>query len=562
MGARVTLVVTGIVALLIPWALGVGHRDSGSPERVIGISFVSSPEKESLIRPLVARFNSSSPRHVAGSRIRVELRIVNSGDAESQLAGGELRPDVWSPASSLWGRLLNYETSQSWVPSENPSIVRTPLVIAMWRSLARQLGWPQRQIGFSEVLRLASSQRRLGKFGLFKYAHTDPYRSTSGLEAIAAEYYAAAGKLAGLTSRDVNTTAVQRTIRQLERAIVQYGDTTLYFQQQLPRYGPSYASAVAMEETTLVAINKCLALRSAPLCPAHVSVGVQGDRLVALYPSEGTFFSDDPFIVLNAPWVTAAERAAAVAFGDWLRAHVTPALAAEYGFRPSNLHAAERASANSQYGADLTEPHRVLPLPDPSVLATIRSDWQTSRRPANVALVVDTSASMGEAGMLGEAEHALIAFVKQLPSNYRVGLVSFGDQAFENSSPTVLDDSGRAALEAAIGGLTLGGEHALYDATDDAVAQLKRLADASRINAVVVLTDGGDTSSSLQEATLLTKLRAAREAGQPTVVYTIAYGAHADRLALQQIAIAAQGNEFSAAPGQLESTYRTIASYL
>jgi Ca-activated chloride channel family protein len=178
MGARVTLVVTGIVALLIPWALGVGQRDSGSRERVIRISFVSSPEKESLIRPLVARFNSGAPSHVAGSRIRVELRIVNSGDAESQLAGGELRPDVWSPASSLWGRLLNYETSQSWVPSENPSILRTPLVIAMWRSLARQLGWPQRQIGFSEVLRLATSKRRLGKFGLFKYAHTDPYRST------------------------------------------------------------------------------------------------------------------------------------------------------------------------------------------------------------------------------------------------------------------------------------------------------------------------------------------------------------------------------------------------
>jgi Ca-activated chloride channel family protein len=282
---------------------------------------------------------------------------------------------------------------------------------------------------------------------------------------------------------------------------------------------------------------------------------------VALYPSEGTFFSDDPFIVLNAPWVTAAERTAAAAFGNWLRAHVTPALAAEYGFRPGNPHAAERASANSQYGADLTEPHRVLPLPDPSVLATIRSDWQNSRRPANVVLVVDTSASMGEAGKFSEAEHALIAFVKQLPSNYRVGLVSFGDQAFENMSPTLLDNSGRAALEGAIGNLTLGGEHALYDATDDAVAQLQRLADASRINAVVVLTDGGDTSSSLQEPALLTKLRRTGKPA-PAVVYTIAYRAGADRLALQQIAIAAQGNEFSAGPGQLESTYRTIASYL
>jgi Ca-activated chloride channel homolog len=492
----------------------------------------------------------------------VDLQIVNSGDAESELVGGELHPVVWSPASSLWGRLLNYGVSQSWVPPENPSIVRTPLVIAMWESLARQLGWPQRQIGFGEVLHLATSNRRLGKFGVFKYAHTDPYKSTAGLDAIAAEYYAAAGKRSGLTSQDVNAPAVQRTIRKLERAIVQYGDTTLYFQQQLPRYGPSYASAVAMEETTLVAINKCLALRSAPLCPSDVSVGVQGDRLVALYPSDGTFFSDDPFIVLNAPWVTAAQREAADAFGSWLRAQVKPALAAEHGFRPSEPRLAERAPENAAYGADLKEPQRVLPLPDPAVLATLRSDWQASRRPANVVLVVDTSASMAEAGKLGEAEHALSAFIKQLPSNYRVGLVSFGDQPFGNVLPTRLDNRGRAALEAAITNLTLGGEHALYDATDDALGQLQQLADASRINAVVVLTDGGDTSSRLQEPTLLKKLRAARDPKQPAVAYTIAYGANADRIALKQIAIASQGNEFNAGPGQLESTYRTIASYL
>jgi Ca-activated chloride channel family protein len=179
-----------------------------------------------------------------------------------------------------------------------------------------------------------------------------------------------------------------------------------------------------------------------------------------------------------------------------------------------------------------------------------------------VVLVVDTSASMGEERKLSEAEHALSAFIKQLPSNYRVGLVSFGDQAFENVSPTPLDNGGRVSLEAAIGKLTLGGEHALYDATGDAVSRLQRLADRSRINAVVVLTDGGDTSSRLQEPTLLKQLRAAREPTQPAVVYTIAYGANADRRALQDIAIASQGNDFSAEPGQLESTYRTIASYL
>jgi Ca-activated chloride channel family protein len=564
MRARLVVVAIGIVALLIVWAIGVGHRKGASQPvgGVIRVSFVSSPEKESLIKPLVDRFNSTAPVRLGQRRIRVDLQIVNSGDAESQIVGGELRPIAWSPASSLWGRLLNFEAGQSWVPAENPSIVRTPLVIAMWESLARRLGWPNRQIGFSDVVRLATSSRELGQLGRFKYAHTDPYKSTSGLEAIAAEYYAAARKRARLTQRDVNAPAVQRTIRELEHSIVQYGDTTLYFEQQLPRYGPSYASAVAMEETTLVAINKCLELGSAPPCRGGVSVGVHGDRLVALYPPEGSFSSDDPLIVLNAAWVSPEQRAAAAAFGRWLRAHVTAARAAEYGFRPSNPRAATAAPTNAAYGVDLTKPPAELPLPDPSVLATLRSDWQASRRPANVVLVVDTSASMGQSEKLGETEQALAAFVKQLPSNYRVGVVSFGDQAFENAPLTLLDQGGRATLQSVIAKLTFGGEHALHDATSDALGLLQRLADPSRINAAVVLSDGGDTSSQLQQLPLLRRLSAAREPRLPVVVYTIAYGANADRSALSDIAIAAEGNEFDAGPGLLDSTYRMIASYL
>src|SRR5262249_7738423 len=159
---------------------------NGALRRDVSVSFVSSPEKERLIEPLVDQFNSRAPVRLGQRRIRVRLQIVNSGDAESRIVGGELTPIAWSPASSLWGRLLNFESGQAWVPANNRSIVRTPLVIAMRQSLARRLGWPNRQIGFSDVVRLATSGRGLGQPGRFKYAHTDPYKSTSGLEAIAA----------------------------------------------------------------------------------------------------------------------------------------------------------------------------------------------------------------------------------------------------------------------------------------------------------------------------------------------------------------------------------------
>ena len=34
--------------------------------------------------------------------------MVPSGEVETQIAQGRLRPTIWSPASSFWGRLLNH----------------------------------------------------------------------------------------------------------------------------------------------------------------------------------------------------------------------------------------------------------------------------------------------------------------------------------------------------------------------------------------------------------------------------------------------------------------------
>ena len=127
-----------------------------------------------------------------------------SGDAEARIADERLQPVVWSPASSLWGRLLNFEADREIAPRENEPIVRTPLVIAMWEPMARALGWPEKRVGFDDILRLARDERGWAafgrpEFGPFKLVHTNPDFSTSGLSAVVAEYYAATGKKEGLT---------------------------------------------------------------------------------------------------------------------------------------------------------------------------------------------------------------------------------------------------------------------------------------------------------------------------------------------------------------------------
>jgi len=245
----------------------------------------------------------------------VSMKAMNSGDAESAIARGRLQPDVWSPAGSFWGRLLNLRADQAFVANDNPSIVRTPLVIAMWEPMAQALGYPRKTISFEDIVRLATDPQgwaSVGKpnFGRFKYVHTNPDSSTSGAEAVTGSYYSVVGKKEGLTDADVAKAAPR--VKDLERSVVHYGDSTLFIEDQLCKGGLAYASAVAMEETTVIDFNRRRCSNT---------------KLVSLYPREGSFFSDSPYIVLNADWVTPADRQAAAAFQKFLAGEVNANLA-------------------------------------------------------------------------------------------------------------------------------------------------------------------------------------------------------------------------------------------
>ncbi|MCW3041009.1 MAG: von Willebrand factor type [Solirubrobacterales bacterium] len=558
--AVIAVAAVAVVVALVVSAGGGGGGGGGSssvasvgqtaPAGALVVDFAYSPEKEPLVAARLRAFNAAG--HVQGGRtIFVRGQVVSSGDAERRIAAGTLKPAIWSPASSLWGRLLNYEADRKYVADENPSIARTPLVIAMWEPLARALGWPRKAIGFKDVLKLAQDPQgliKLGRpeYGSFRLGHTNPDFSTSGLSAVAAEYFSAVGKREGLTVADVNRPKVRRDIQAIERSIVHYGDTTLFFADQMLKYGPAYASAVAMEEATLVDFNT--RRRGAT-------------KLVGIYPSEGTFYSDNPLIVPDAPWMTPELAAAAQQVVKDLVAEVTPAVAAKAGFRPGNPGAKLLPPLDAAHGVDPALPGRVLALPQPDVLARIKAAWREDRKPANVVLAVDVSGSMGEENKLEQAKAGLKAFFRQLSPRDRVGLVFFNDKVFRGA-PVQAFGTGRARLRRTVADLLPGGETAWIDATGDALQEVQNLRDDTRINAVVLLTDGDDTSSSTSAQALRRRLDAqARSEGSVVRVYTIAYGREANRDALEAVAKAAGGKAFTGDPKQIESVYLSISSF-
>lgn len=557
--AVVALIV--VVVALIATRGGGGDDPGGSAKRsddrrtapagAVRISFAYSPEKEDLLVPLVKRFNASGAE-VDGKRVVVEAVNMSSGDVQAKLAKGTYEPVAWSPSSSLWGRLLNFEADRKLAPDDAPSIVRTPLVIAMWEPMAKALGWPKKRIGFSDVLDLAKDGTGWAKYGKpqygpFKLVHTNPDFSTSGLSAVVAEYYSATGKKEGLTEADIKSRKVRRQVRAIERSIVHYGDTTLFIADQLRQRGLGYASAVAMEEATLLDFND--------------DRGSQ-PRLVALYPKEGTFFSDNPFITLDAPWVDASERSGAEAFQKFLADEITPEVAARGGFRPADFDEPPAAPVDAEHGADPEQPRRVLGLPEPQVLAAAKAAWRADRKPANVLVVLDTSGSMQEEDRLERAKQGLDTFFDQVGKQDSVGLLTFNTD-LNRIAPIEPYRRNEPALRGAVRDLIADGGTAFRDAAVEAVNGVRQLEDDDRINAVVLLTDGEDTDSRRSFDDALRELGSQGDSENQVRLFTIAYssGAAQAQEELARLAEATGGKAYEGTTDDIESVYRSISSF-
>jgi Ca-activated chloride channel family protein len=558
MRGRLLIIVLALAAVAVAFAASgeetaekprSGSAQSGGAKPAAGsvrVTLVYSLEKEKLLAPLIEHFNAER-QESDGRPVFVDAKVVASGEVETRIAKGTLRPTMWSPASSFWGRLLNYEADGKLVADDPPSIVRTPLVIAMWEELADAYGYPERKLGYKELRELATGGwAAAGKpqFGPFKYVHTNPDFSTSGLSAVAASYYAAAGKKEGLTEADVDKS--RSKVRRLERSIVHYGDTTLFISQEMRKHGLGYASAAAMEEITLIDFNR--------------EAG-DGERLVAVYPEEGTFYSDNPLYTLEGEWVSAEQKRAAQLFADFLAKEVTPEVAGREGFRPADESKAPAGLVSPASGVDPEQPARALTLPEPRVLAKIRSAWRSDRKPANVMMVFDNSLSMGDENKIQQAKDGLEAFFREAAPQDRIGLTRFSSDVVP-LVPIAPMRTNRAKLAAAVKAIFPDGDTRVRDATVDAVEAVEAKFDPGAINAVVLLTDGVDTVSSRSADAVVKELEAQgrKESGQIRV-FTIAYGSEPNESELARYAEATGGKAYEGTKDDIESVYLSISSF-
>lgn len=531
---------------------------------VVRLSYGS--EKKGFLTDAMERFHASRPKTRGGQPIRIEGVAEGSAESMESILAGRSDVAVWSPASSLLVDVLNARWAEAHgglgaakpIARDAQALVLSPVVIAMWQPMARALGWPGRPLGWKDIAEFAASERGWAargnpQWGDFKFGHTHPRFSNSGAIALVAATYAGAGKSRDLTMADV--AAAAPFVKRVEASVVHYGRSTGFFAEKMFSRGPGYLSAAVLYEN-LVA--------ESALDPAYAS---KPFPVVAIYPREGTFWADHPYVVLDLPSVTAEQREAAEAFRAFLLSQPIQKIALDrHGFRPVDATLPLGPPLDAAHGIDPTQPENVLPNPPVAVTRRILDSFEQVKRPVSVTFVLDTSGSMrGDA--LARAKAGAAVFLDNLPAGDRVRVLLFSSDlrwASQNFEP--VDDS-RAQLKQTLDGAFASGNTSLYDAITEACRPAPSDAKGA-VRAVVVLTDGEDTSSKTRLEDLLSRFRTERDEGDDGAgdsgaprIYTIAYGPEAKPEILKQIAEAGGGAFFSGTPKDIARVYAELASF-
>jgi Ca-activated chloride channel family protein len=557
-----------LCALLLGLLMACGqNKDAGGntgggaavPAGSVGLRLLYGSEKQAWMEDVIATFNASGAKTPSGAPIMVEAVAMGSGESLDAIISGSQAADLWSPASALylpmaqdaWSKAKPGAASLLDAAKAEP-LVLSPVVIAMWRPMAQALGWPDKQVGWHELADLATSGKTWADFGhpewgSFQFGHTHPDYSNSGLAAITALAYAAANKTSGLTVADVQAPATATLINSVEQAVIHYGSSTGFFASAMFDRGASYLSAAVLYENLVIeSYDRSL----------HPNIDLP---IVALYPEEGSFWSDHPLAVLNTPAMTDDKRAAAEVLRAFLLAKPQQEAALKYGFRPANLEVPLAAPIDSIHGVDPTQLQVALPVPSAEVIQAIRQTWQANKKQVDVSIVVDVSGSMRQENRLREAKTALGEFLNVFADNDHVGVTIFSTDASELSP---LDPIGpkRADLQTRVADLVANGDTRLYSTTSDAYTKLQQQPAGGRIRALVVLTDGEDTASTISVDELIDTIKADEE-GTSIKIFTIAYGADANFDVLTRIAESTGGKAFKGDPATIKQIYTEIATF-
>jgi len=339
----------------------------------LGIAY--GTEKRQWLEWAVAQFNATRE----GKKIKIELIPMGSLEGGKAVVAGDTRIHVWSPASSVYKEIFLQDWQIKYNLNENPIIKEeilalTPMVLVMWKQRYDEFKQKYPELTFrtvGEALLEKTGWAGIANqpdWGLFKFGHTHPNESNSGLLTLVLMAYDYAQKCRNLTVADTVNADFQTWLYDIEQAVSGLSNSTGTMMREMVLKGPSAYDALFVYENLAIDYMKSAKGRWGTL---HV-----------VYPKQN-MWNDNPYYILNTPWSEEKHRKAAQTFLTFLMSEAIQKQALVHGFRPGDPNVAINGPDSpftqyAQYGLqiDITI---ACEAPKPDVIQNLLASWQRAQ---------------------------------------------------------------------------------------------------------------------------------------------------------------------------------------
>jgi ABC-type molybdate transport system substrate-binding protein len=452
-----------------------------------------------------------------------DVKLSGVGDA----SGSVKVPDVWIPDSDAWLLRLRSEAAGFLPQGPAKPLAQSPVVVAMPQPVAQTIGWPNKKLGWKDLL------AQVTQGGNLRTGIVNPATDSAGLAALLALGQAAGADAAGQNEKVQAIKALAQSSSALSDDLLQK-----FPHSADPNDIATSLSAAPLSEQNVVSYN--VQKPPVPLVPLY------------LQPSPPPL--DYPFTVMPE-----AEPATLSLANSLLAQLQTPAF-------KNALGAAGLRAPDGSFGAGFDRPLGA-PAASPAVKASSEGGsaaagvdagvvsqalgaWTAITAPGRALAVFDVSGSMAEkvptAHGLTRAQvtqQAATAGLALFGEDWKVGTWYFstdmnGKLPYKEAVPITPLVTGREKVQQAVGGIVPkpDGDTGLYDTVLAAYKVVQKGWEPGKVNSVILFTDGeNENPEGITLSTLVSDLKKLNDPKRPVKVVIIGIGTEVNKKELETI---------------------------
>lgn len=509
---------------------------SGPAAPKSSLRIVSGSENKGL-EPLIKAFAQKEG-------VKIEMDYQGSIDMTLLLAeqGAKIGYDAVWPANSLWLSLADQQKAVR----HTESIMRSPVILGVKKSLAERLGWiGKTDIRISDILEKARG-------GMLRFAMTSATQSNSGASAYFGFLYALSGSTDMLLESDLEKTEVREKVKELLSRVDRSSGSSGWLKDTLVNHYIRFQAMFNYESMIIEANRELTAAGKEPL--------------YAVYPVDGVMIADSPLGYVDKG--NPAKEALFKKLQEYLLSAAVEADIMKQGWRTGliglNPDSADKNIFNPDWGIDVARIISPVPTPSEPVIRKALDLYQVAlRKPSCTAYVVDVSGSMEGKG-IADLKNAMTTlldpdqarrYMLQASADDIHIILPFNNKTLQGmkaqgNSPEVLGQ-----LLAFVQGLSAGGGTDIYNAAAGGLELISRVENIEDyFPAVILMTDG----RSAGDIGILKSKMAQLPMASDIPVFSITFG-DADEKQLQEISEMTIGSVF---PGDnLVSAFRKAKGY-